>query len=42
MAVVVTDSYQQIMKREHQKIKKIKKKTTRQTILDKTGNIYGT
>ena len=37
--VVVVDLYQQVTKREHQKMRK---KTTRQTILDKLGSIYGT
>ena len=37
--VVVVYLHKQVMKREHQKMKK--KKNRRQTILDKTGSIYG-
>ena len=36
--VVVVYLHKQVMKHEHQKMKKKKK---RQTILDKTGSIYG-
>ena len=39
LATVVVYLHKQVMKHEHQKMKKKKK---RQTILDKTSSIYGT